>query len=207
MGEQLVNFSEKLTANSSSRPNDSFLILGDFNMPNLTWFRQPGESYMYPTNISGWHQINFFDNLKFCNVEQYNHLKNFNGRHLDLVFSNCEVTVEASSDPLVNVDPNHPALIVTTSFTDLKPLTTIPRIKYLYEKANYSAINYELSKIDWHKTISSNHIDVAIEIFYHTLYNLRDSYVPTKILKINRKHPPWYNPSLIKLLKKNINFI
>ncbi|CAH2097444.1 unnamed protein product [Euphydryas editha] len=206
LGEQLVNFSEKLTAKSSGRPNDSFLILGDFNMPNLTWVPQPGESYLYPTNISGWHQITFFDNLKFCNLEQYNHLKNLNGRHLDLVFSNCEVTIEASSDPLVNEDPNHPALIVTTHFTDLKPLTTIPRIKYPYEKANYNAINDKLSKIDWPKTFSSKNIDEGVKKLYQTLYNLRDSYVPTKIIKVNHKYPSWYNPSLIKLLKEKHKF-
>lgn len=46
LGEQLVNFSEKLTASSINRPNDRLLILGDFNMPNIMWHRQRGESYL-----------------------------------------------------------------------------------------------------------------------------------------------------------------
>lgn len=77
--------------------NKTILIAGDFNVPN------------YPSD-SGSKVVNLRNFINILNARQFSELLNYYRRHLDLVLSNVEVSVEHSSDLLVSEDSYHPAL-------------------------------------------------------------------------------------------------
>lgn len=54
---QLTNFSDKLFCIINSCPNDTFIILGDFNMSNVEWLCNQGN--LQPSGIAGDSQIYF----------------------------------------------------------------------------------------------------------------------------------------------------
>lgn len=64
-------------------PNDYFMIVGDFNIPNF--------STSAPSNRGGKLRLlqDFIDEYE---LKQYNRGKNFNGRSLDLVFCNKKIS-------------------------------------------------------------------------------------------------------------------
>ncbi|KAH9630523.1 hypothetical protein HF086_018439 [Spodoptera exigua] len=76
------------------------IVIGDFNL------------YSCPVSIS-----NYFEYfMSYCEFTQSNKVPNVLGRQLDLVFStgfSGEVSVAATDDALVPVDPHHPPLAVS----------------------------------------------------------------------------------------------
>ena len=136
MDQQLINFSDKLSDIVTSHPNDCFIVLGDFNLPNVAWCHSDVENALTPTNIAGTSQTIFFDNINFCNLQQYNSITNVNSRLLDLIFSNNNIEVHECDIPLVEMDSHHPPLCITTNFAKMNTLGTTSRIKYLYDEAN-----------------------------------------------------------------------
>ena len=53
--------------------------------------------------------------------------------------------------------------------------------------------------------MQQDHIEDALNYFYTQLYSLRDKYIPRKSLS-SKKHPPWYNSSLKKVLKEKSKY-
>ncbi|KAF2902713.1 hypothetical protein ILUMI_03473 [Ignelater luminosus] len=93
-------------------PLAKFLIFGDFNLPEVIWFK--GDSLMSPgANCSIAAQV-LLENIYYLELEQINCFKNVYGTILDLVFfedsSNIDVMLE--DFPLSTVDIHHPALDV-----------------------------------------------------------------------------------------------
>ena len=68
--------------------NKNFIILGDFNLPNINWD--------YPLNLlnsithKALKEITFINTLFLINFEQFNNIKNHNNRILDLFLSNID---------------------------------------------------------------------------------------------------------------------
>jgi hypothetical protein len=70
-------------------PGDSFLVCGDFNLPDFPSFKfNPGN----PSKGS-----NLLKTVNFCNLTQFNLIENANGRILDLVLSTSNVKVNLKS--------------------------------------------------------------------------------------------------------------
>lgn len=196
---QLHNFSEKLSYIVNSCPRDAFLILGDFNLSNVDWHCV--DNTTQPIGMSGESQIQFFDTLAECDLQQYNLCKNINNRLLDYVLCNRNVSVLQCEDPLVPEDTHHYSLYITLNFTNENILNIKPRLKYFYEKADFSAIKASLDKIDWNNILHGIPLDIATNIFYQKLYIIRDEFIPHKLVN-NSCYPPWYSVSLKKLLKE-----
>ena len=108
--------------------------------------------------------------------------------------------------PLVEMDSHHPPLCITTTFAEMNTLGTTSRIKYLYDEADFSTISNELNKIDWTSVLSTGSVDDATNTFYKILFDLRSSYIPSKITRPDNIYPPWYNTVLIKILKEKYKF-
>nr|XP_049692398.1 uncharacterized protein LOC126053707 [Helicoverpa armigera] len=203
---QLGNFSDNLVDIVLKNPADKYIILGDFNQPNIMWLPANDGHYLNPSNLYGHIQSNFIDNLNICNILQYNAHCNNNSRILDLVLSNDEVTVTCCSDPLVPEDPHHKALCVTANFVQLHSLPIRPYTKFLYQLADYDSIRKELNRIDWQSEFNSRSLDDAVFYFYAVINRLHDTFIPTKTIFYQSKYPPWYKSPLIKVLKEKAKF-
>lgn len=200
---QLSNFADNLVDIVLRNPADKYVILGDFNQPNVVWLPADDGYSLYPNNLQGIAQSNLIDNFNICNLLQYNCHANTNGRILDLVLSNNEVTVNSCDDPLVPEDPHHRALCVTADFLQLHhSLPTRPYVKSLYNLADYDSIRKEIDSIDWQHECNSRSLEDAVAYFYGVINRVHDAYIPTKSINQKIKHPPWYKSPLVKLLKE-----
>lgn len=203
---QLTNFSNNLTDIVLKHPSDKFLVLGDFNLPNIKWEPADDGQSFTPSNIQGHVQTSLFDNFTVCNLSQFNSHLNVNKKILDLVLSNDEVSVASCDDPLVPEDPHHKAICVSADFVEYHTLPARSCIKYQYVSADYAAINNRLSEIDWPSEVCTRTLEDAIIFFYNTLNDLRDSYVPTKTVFSCGRYPLWYRQPLIKIIKEKAKY-
>lgn len=197
---QLYNFTNQLTNLFSTHSDDLFLVLGDFNMSDITWLSSAND-FLIPSGLSGDHVYNFIDTLSLCNLNQYNNILNNFGRLLDLVLSNKNVSVKECLDPLVPEDPHHKALLIDIALSTTTPLPINPHTLYSYSRADYTNIKKSVREINWHDKLSSHDLNTAVDLFYSTLYSIRDKYVPTRRAG-NESYPPWFNSALVKILKE-----
>lgn len=199
--DQLRNFSDKLVDIVLSHATDKFIILGDFNLPNINWV-QKGDSTLCADNVQGVVQTDFIDKLSLCNLLQYNSNTNCKNRILDLVFSNNEISITNCKQPLVPEDPYHKSLCITADFVELHTLHIKPRVKFIYNNGDYSSISNKLDSINWDLELNSRPLEEACEFFYNVIYDLRTQYIPIKSVKPTQIHPPWYKSPLLKMLKE-----
>lgn len=205
--QQLLNFLDNLRDIMTENPFDSFLVLGDFNMSSINWCQKgiSNINYLEPSNVSGLNECNFIDELNLVDLHQFNHVVNQQGRLLDLVLSNVDSSVYNIPDSLVPIDPYHNALCITVNIYCEKVLKPAPRIKYCYNQADFDSINNDLASLDWQSDLTDKSLDAAVDFFYRTVENVRDKYVPTKMLR-SKVFPAWYSPALIKVLKEKYKF-
>ncbi|XP_028163660.1 uncharacterized protein LOC114355163 [Ostrinia furnacalis] len=111
MNTQLNNFTSKLGDCFLSAPTDLFMVLGDFNMPNITWNPQDN-GLLEPQGTLNECQVSFLDTIVECNLDQYNNVLNIHDRLLDLVFCNKHVIVQPSDHPLVPDDSHHRSICI-----------------------------------------------------------------------------------------------
>ncbi|KAJ8721760.1 hypothetical protein PYW08_004162 [Mythimna loreyi] len=165
---------------------NKFLILGDFNQPNINWQVTADSEYLCPSNLHGPIQTTFCDTLTAGNLLQYNSHRNANDRILDLVLSNDEVTVNSSQSPLVEEDLHHKALCITAAFVQLHQLHVRPRVKFLYAQANFDAMNEEMMARDWQLELNNRSFEDAVNFFYDQklLFRMASILLGTKVLSL-----------------------
>ena len=112
-----------ISINDMLSPVDNLVVLGDFNLPHLTWAQSEESTHLCTSNASSRVEVEVIDNFKVCNLEQISPDLNSMSRQFDLVFSSDPVncTVAPCSQVLCNIDVYHPPL-----FT----LCTPPRFLY-----------------------------------------------------------------------------
>lgn len=64
------------------------MIVGDFNLPELSWVNEQLDYALEPINVSGKNE-DLIDSFSFPELFQYNSVANSKGRILDLVLPNC----------------------------------------------------------------------------------------------------------------------
>ena len=67
-------------------------------------------------------------------------------------------------------------------------LNTEERKVYLYSKADYSAINKELTQINWEEQLQSRGMEEAWKFFRSKYGELREKYIPHKKVKVGAPH-------------------
>ncbi|CAB3258904.1 unnamed protein product [Arctia plantaginis] len=148
-------------------PNvDSFIVVGDFNLPTLEWYES--KTHLKPvitsdSNESNIHMINF---VSLLNCAQVNTFKNERGRILDLFLTNIhDCGTSLAAVPLVPIMPHHPPFYVLVPMCNrFKPLRALPKQRYNYRKADYSRINKEINAVDWIDLLKYENAEDADEI-------------------------------------------
>lgn len=126
-----------------------FIILGDFNLPNITWLPNSSSLHYHASGGSHSRQADIIcEYFNLCNFYQHNLVKNSSGYELDLIFSSYRnLHVCAALDPLIHCDVHHPALEFVLPIS-----TTVPSsVKYYsqrlcFEQANFTSINDYLNQ-------------------------------------------------------------
>ena len=183
--------------------DDTFLLLGDFNLPDISWEYINNDSFLTPASFTSPISVDFVDALNLQGLYQFNNVSNQLGRILDLILcSKNMVTVLPCDNPLVVEDTHHKAINISLSLIPDMPLQNLQKKKvFIFQKGDYRAINEKLATYNW-KSIFSNHkINDAVALFYDIFNDLINIHVPTKYVW-PAKYPPWYNSALIKICKE-----
>lgn len=197
----ITTFSNDLGVKVFNRPEDKFLILGDFNLPDISWILPAGEINLIPCNFTSIISTTFIDNINYCHFHQYNGVQNTSGRILDLVLCNFPVRVTPAKDPLVPEDGHHKSIIITAEFIEHPPIKDNPIKRPSFHKANYDDIRHCLAQVDWNILNSTDSVNTAVSHFYNIINNLIADKIPSKCVG-KYTYPPWYNSSLIKLIRE-----
>ncbi|KAG6457452.1 hypothetical protein O3G_MSEX010311, partial [Manduca sexta] len=203
---QRLNFVKNLTNIILQNPLDKFIILGDFNLPNILWSPSSVGTSFTPSNILGSHQCEVFDELNTYNLLQYNCFSNINDRVLDLVFSNHDISVKCCDFPLVKEDPQHKSIVCEANFVRFNTMKPLPYKKFIYYNGNYDSICTGLDAIDWNSELYNKPFEDAVSFMYSSLCELRNLYIPLKTVIPSTKYPIWYSKPLIKILKEKYKF-
>lgn len=200
---QLSSFCEKVLRISTDNPDDKILIMGDFNMSDISWSSSPDCTFMTPSyNKNNGDHAELIDLLHLTNLNQYNYVFNQENRILDLILCNNDVSIFRCLDPMTREDTiYHPTLVCRPLFINYSDLASCPRKFYFYARGDYQSMSSELSVQDWISLFSCVSLDEAVEQFINILCRLRDKYVPFKYVRPST-YPVWYSSALVKILKE-----
>ena len=200
-----------------SRPTDFVVVLGDFNLPQVTWCNSDNSACLVPSSTSD-RAIVFFSELLDHNLGQYNCTFNCNGRLLDLCFANFpEINVNRCPPFSLPEDPYHPALCISFHHKNdgslnclNSPNPTFSSKYYDFHKTNIELLKFHLSHM--RRDFSTGSIERLLSSFYNTLNLAIAASVPLKQCRPRSRCPPWFNTSIRyyknrknKLFKKFLN--
>lgn len=195
---EYLNHLEQIIANLNC--NDKILIMGDFNIRNIDWIKNPNGNLM-AHNITGDKAFKLINTLNVCGLNQHNSVLNCDMKTLDLVLSTQDmnaVSIFSSQSSLVPIDKYHPPITIKINLS-VEYLTEIEHRKLNFRKADYALISETLRIMNW-DFITTPPIDSAVFQFYVVINDIIRNFVPP--YKKKRRHPFWFSMELIKLLKK-----
>ncbi|XP_055645595.1 uncharacterized protein LOC129782425 [Toxorhynchites rutilus septentrionalis] len=110
------------TAITLGDPTDEVILMGDFNLPRISW-KKSCNGFLYPDLAHSTIPPNasfLLDNYSLATLSQINYVTNQNDRSLDLCFVSAQDTAPflcRAPAPLVKHTPHHPPLLVTVALT------------------------------------------------------------------------------------------
>lgn len=181
---------------------DTVIIVGDFNFPNVDWIQDTNSNrFFLPVNVKSGVQEDTIINLLSRDLSQMNHVKNYRGGILDLLFSSNtdDLSVVECLCPLVPVDAYHIPFKFKIDFRTINIIEPNQCTReFNFKRANFNQLNGILSAIDWSQLSLSDDINSAVDFFYEILLRAMNECIPRRISKPNC-HPPWFNRPVLKL--------
>lgn len=188
---------------SSIDQNDNVIIVGDYNIPEITWTRTQ-HSFLLPITCS-LISDELLNMISFTQLHQFNSTFNILGGLLDLVL--CDTTtnslrVTSATQPLLPIDHFHPPLemIYTLRIENIK---TRRDVVCNFKRANYDQIRTAFDTVDWN-ILTPMDCEHAVGYFYNFLSDLISRFVPKK--RRSKYYPDWYSGVLINLIKEKAKF-
>ena len=175
--------------------HEKYIIFGDFNIPE------------YILDVNSERLLDLKQFLNFCNLKQYNIIKNSQDRILDLILSNMPVKkVAKGSIPLLVEDNFHPCLEISVKIkNNLSHSRFNTKVQYNFKRGNYELLYREMQNVDWLDVLNKINVNDAVNAFYNVIYGIFDICIP-KAKHSKRKYPIWYNSTIIKNIKKKDKF-
>lgn len=180
-------------------PDAHFIIVGDFNLPNIDWLHVDGKNLA--NNYEGRMSTEFLNMLTCTNLDQINHIKNAYNRTLDLILTNKPNIRCKLANGIVNEDIYHPAISFSFDSSGIKFMKIKNRAKLNYFKSDYNSFNEDLKLIDWNKMFANKDINLAVDEFYETTKTLTKKHTPS-ITTSQNEYPIWFSKQLIKLINE-----
>lgn len=139
--EHFVSFFDSLLYNAS----DKVFVVGDFNLPNLSWIPKQDDISLVPVNVSSQIEIAFIDSLQLQGFKQLNHVSNRYGKLLDLLFSSDSDDVSVcSASPISKLDEYHYPFVWTLEINNFNIPETQFDETFSFHRANYCNLNQHL---------------------------------------------------------------
>lgn len=173
-------------------------FVGDFNIPEYN-----------QNNVSTGTLISLKSFCSYFEFEQYNNVTNSKNRILDLVFSDKYCAVIKSCDVLLAEDEHHPSLDIEISVdkpNDDRSFAKCAKRKFNFRKADFNNLYRAINFKNWDFLNTYTDVNEACEVFYQSIYEVLELYVP-KTIPSSGKYPPWFSHSIIKDLKRKYHLL
>lgn len=202
--KDLVNFNNNCQKVMLNSVDDRFLLLGDFNTPNITWEKHDHHSFLIPTSPLDKKAILLVETITICNLVQFNTIPNKSGRYLDLVFATLPISSISvtETEPLCRVDRHHLAYSVDISHPKTDgPIKPKQNKRFNFNKCDYTKIKLDLNNTNWDELLSEGSIDERVDNFYSRINDIISNHTPT-VKHMSIKYPNWYSQGLIRCIKE-----
>lgn len=179
-----------------------FSLIGDYNLPEITWVPRDGCAGALECSTSTPVSTQLSNFMSLHDASQYNFIKNNQGNILDLLISNIECRITPLTNIILPKDNHHPPFSFNFIFNTI-PLPTMRRrslVKYNFHKANYELIIEDLDKLDWSSLLNTNNVEEAVEIFYNIVFDIIKKHAPP-VSSRSARYPVWFTSSLIHIAK------
>ena len=183
----------------SAGENDKIVVVGDYNLPRIEWFRDDELGSMNARSLMSESESVLLETVASLGLHQMNEIANQNGRILDLAFvsdpdnSECVECVL----PLMKVDVHHIPIVLILEDTIETSLLTHNNYYYDFEHCNFLAMHDALLNKDWCSILSVGSVDEAADNFYTHLFDLIREHVPVKRRRQQQlPTQPWWSPEL-----------
>jgi len=152
------------TVSSHLSERDLSIVLGDFNLPDISWSLSTDS--LVSTSLS---DHDFVDGLLELSLQQVSVIRNSLNRQLDLVFvlDPSEVTVSRIDPLVVPEDQYHPTLELTICLPSVDTLSPSlsPNKCRCFRKCDFSKLNNLTSQYNWKNLYNCLDIESATELF------------------------------------------
>ena len=205
--EKLLKFIQRNLTNISNSQSDVF-IMGDFNLPNLTWQNSdqiPGTRPMSASESLLTHFIE--ENFISQYVDKPTRGKNI----LDLFFTNnSNVVLQCDSSNTSLSDHNIVKIRSTYNMKDTynSNMPPIPEFSFRsinLQKSDYDKISDHLKTINWDELKSMCSLDEFPELFRLTVLQVAMLYSPEKSTQSNKCNPYVRARNILRRRKKKVN--
>ncbi|XP_058821205.1 uncharacterized protein LOC131683342 isoform X1 [Topomyia yanbarensis] len=183
---------------------DEIIILGDFNLPSISW-KSSRNGFLYSdSDHSVLHSgaARLLDSYSSATLLQINPIANENNCHLDLCFVSDQVfatSVVMAPSPLVKPVAHHPPLIAMIDRTLAHNYIVPPvLVSYDFHKADHHSIADLFSTLDWLNILDPEDVDTAVQTFSNVLDYVIDRHVPKKVHH-QQTGPPWQTSTMRRL--------
>ena len=180
-------------------------IFGDFNHPEIDWQNSycnkkeehPASVFLHQIEDSNLHQI----------LNENTHLKpNCKPSLIDLILTNNKEAID-NINYLPPIGKSHHAIVTAHVNFKKEEKKNCEKIKkYQVHKGDYAAINSNLSKIDWDKTLKAENKDVnsVWSIISNKIIEQRDQHIPCIFINSHKtaKKPAAINDSILHLIRE-----
>ena len=196
LGENnLSEISNRLHYITKSKQIKGDLLLGDFNLDSVDW-----PSFSSATNSLHNRFLSLFADLGFSQLLTSS--THYLGNILDLCLTSLPhlITNIRILEHNEAVKSDHFGITLELKYKCRKLKTPSFSI-FNFSKANWEALNYELSRIPWDRVLGLCDIHVAWPKFKSILLSLCEKHIPK--IKVNSKtSPPWFDSDIHKLCRK-----
>ena len=174
------------------------LIIGDFNLDTINWDRC--------CTSDSTHTL-FLDLFRNLGLSQFIHTSTHKHNNiLDILLFDSPNMLDSlcihEPGSFLNSDHSPITFTIKSVIHISKP---IKRTIYNYKKANWNALNNDLSRIDWEFLLRNTEVHIAWQIFKNKLTYLCVKHIPKIKIKDNYQ-PPWYDSDVFRLNKKKEYF-
>ena len=190
---------QKLVDEESER--NLVLIVGDYNLPHLSWVRDECLNCMLPINASSEQGMVLVESVLSTGLFQINNVTNFNGRLLDLAFINdsSRVVLLEPPLPLLPIDQHHRPFAITfeVAYDERDDFNVTSPLNFDFNRCDFELLNRLFAETRWEEILSDCNADDAVVRFYEHVYDILRGAVPTKQQFGQRvRKQPWWNNQL-----------
>jgi len=190
-------------------PESRIMVMGDFNLHDITWNLDDSENYYLPQDIatheSLYHQTaaEFLQKMHQLPMYQLSNLKNAAHNVLDLVFVNEINDVRLCEAPTVitkakQTDKFHPPLEISFEYESgkIRSSSTETIELFSYKRGNYERMCQQLNEINFAQIFDRMDVEAAFDYFYEKLNSLILGNVPIIRIKKNNNKEKWWSKEL-----------